>query len=74
MAATSSRVYVELTSSFGSTRISRSIALASALRAPITGRNTVTIPIIGGPSTRADRSGPAMARFLGTISPRTTWR
>ena len=34
----------------------------------------VTNAIIGGPSRRAARSGPASAMFFGTISPSTTCR
>ena len=48
--------------------------LAGRLSTAMTGRSTVTITIIGGLSTRAARSGPASAMFLGTISPSTTWR
>ena len=73
-AATSSRVYVELTSSMIRTPNSRRIAEAQALITRMTGRRTVTIAQMGGPSTSAARSGPASARFLGIISPRTTCR
>ncbi len=40
----------------------------------MTGLSSVTMPIIGGPSTSAACSGPAIAMFFGTISPSTTWR
>ena len=38
------------------------------------GRSTVTTPTRTGARTRAERSGPAMAMFFGTISPSTTCR
>ncbi len=73
-AATSSRVKLELTSSFGSIRSSRSTPLAARFMPAITGRSTVTTASIGGLRTSAARSGPASAMFFGTISPSTTWR
>ncbi len=48
--------------------------MATALSVTTTGLSTITTSIIGGPRTRAERSGPARAMFLGTISPRTTCR
>ena len=74
IAATSSRVKLELTSSLIRTPTSLSTAAATALMTTITGRSTVTMPQTSGASTSAARSGPASAMFLGTISPSTTCR
>ena len=74
IASTSSRVKLETTSVRGSMRTARTTALASESRPITTGLSTVTMATIGGPSTMAARSGPASARFLGTISPNTTCR
>ena len=74
MERTSCAVKAEATSSLGSTPNRRSTWLASQLSAAITGRRTRPSHTSGGPNHSTARSGPATARFLGTISPSTTCR
>ncbi len=74
IAATSLRVKALVTSSFGSMPIIRSTRLPMEFSSHSSGRSTVTMPISTGARISAIRSGPASAMFLGTISPKTTWR
>ena len=72
--ATSSRVKALVTSSRGSTPTARSVTLANQFSSAIAGRSARTIMASGGARISAARSGPASARFFGTISPSTTCR
>ena len=74
IAATSLRVKTLVTSAFGVTPIMRSTRLPHEFSSHSTGLTRVTTPISIGARTRAMRSGPASAMFLGTISPKTTCR
>ena len=47
---------------------------ASQLSSQMTGLKTRAIMTRGGASSRAARLGTENERFLGTISPKTTWR
>ena len=71
---TSSRVKEEVTSSFGSIRISFRMWLADQFRATMTGFTSRAMNIRGGASSRTARSGSEKDRFFGTISPNTTCR
>ncbi len=67
--ASSPEVNAVSSSSRGSTRASLSTPLAMTLNRLISGRAIVVNTRNGGTSHRAIRSGPAIAMFLGTISP-----
>ncbi len=62
------------TSSFGSTLKARRTSPAQAPKAVVTGRQSRAKPTSAGASQSAVRSGAAIARFFGTISPMTRWR
>lgn len=64
-----SSVNTDSTSSFGSTRSSRSRTLAKALMPNTKGRSARVSHTSGGPSSSALGTGAASAMFLGTISP-----
>ncbi len=74
MSATCSRVKADATSSDGVTRTARSTTLAQPLSRMMSGFNAMTTASRIGPRKSAERSGPAMAMFLGTISPSTMCR
>lgn len=67
-------VKTDSTSSLDSTLNSLSTALAKAFRKKITGASQRASRSSGGPSRSAAFSGPASARFFGTISPITMCR
>ena len=74
MVASSSGENDAASSSFGSTLSSRRIALPTALSRTSRGRTSRTKAASGGTSSTDADSGPAMAMFLGTISPMTMCR
>ena len=74
MVRTSSAVKAAATSSLGSMPTARRPRFAIQLRTTISGCTTRAIHTSGGPKISTARSGPETARFLGTISPSTTWR
>ena len=74
MVATSSRVNVEVASSFGSTRNSRRMLFEIQFSDTMIGWKTFDTPTSGVASSSTARSGSVNARFFGTISPNTTCR
>lgn len=74
MCWTSSAVKAEPTSSLGSMPIALTKALDTQSMTRMTGLAIFMTHMSGGTRMIAERSGPAMARFLGTISPTTTCR
>ncbi len=64
----------EPTSSLGSMPMARTKALETQSMRTMTGLAIFMTHMSGGTSSIAERSGPAIARFLGTISPTTTCR
>ena len=75
MCATSSAVNALVISFLGSMRNTtrtRPLAIHSMIRT--SARSARETKRSGGTRSSAARSGPAMARFLGIISPMTTWR
>ena len=66
----SSAVRAPESSSFGSTPMSRRVALALPLSTVITGRKTFVNPTWNGRTSFAVCRGRASAKFLGTSSPR----
>ena len=68
-AATESRSVTSPISLTGVMRSSRSTPVATAVRPMMSGRKIWTNTSSGGASIIAARSGPARARFFGTISP-----
>ncbi|MNW62666.1 hypothetical protein D3C74_408100 [compost metagenome] len=71
---TSSAVNTDATSSLGSTPAQRTTWFASQLSATMIGLRMRPRTTSGGPNHMTAFSGPATARFLGTISPSTTCR
>jgi len=67
-------VKTDPTSSFGSTPISFSRALAKALMPKTNGFSARVRATSGGPSSSAVGAGAASAMFFGTISPMSIWR